>query len=155
MIASLNIMAKTFAKIVKMFAGLLVTIIAKRRRPVLILHLEAKSAKMNCENEIYTKNWVRSTWTAKSQPGKSQRSKAITSAWWRNHWLSAEVSKLTYADTSSDDVTRADVAELMMLVDRVLARVGAWKRMKRICGTWWRVILTSRILAVCVGAWKV
>ena len=56
MIASLNIMAKTFAKIVKMFAGLLVTIIAKRRRPVLILHLEAKSAKMNCENEIYTKN---------------------------------------------------------------------------------------------------
>ena len=56
MIASLNIVAKTFAKIAKMFAGLLVTIIAKRRRPVLILHLEAKSAKMNCENEIFTKN---------------------------------------------------------------------------------------------------
>ena len=27
-----------------------------------------------------------------------------------------------------DNVTRADVAQLMMLTDRVLARVGAWKR---------------------------
>ena len=39
MIASLNIMAKTFA-------GLSVTIIVTRRRPALILHLEAKLAKM-------------------------------------------------------------------------------------------------------------
>ena len=60
MIASLNIVAKTFA-------GLLVTIIVTRRRPVLILHLEAKLAKMDCKNEIYTKNWVRSTWLQKSQ----------------------------------------------------------------------------------------
>ena len=67
MIASLNIVAKTFAKIAKMFAGLLATIIATRRRLVLILHLEAKYAKMNCKNEIYAKNWVKSTWTAKSQ----------------------------------------------------------------------------------------
>ena len=61
MIASLNIVAKMFAKIAKTFAGLLVTIIATRRRPVLIIHLEAKYAKMNCKNEIYAKNWVRST----------------------------------------------------------------------------------------------
>ena len=67
MIASLNIVAKTFAKIAKMFAGLLATIIATRRRLVLILHLEAKYAKMDCKNEIYAKNWVKSTWTAKSQ----------------------------------------------------------------------------------------
>ena len=80
LIASLNIMAKTFAKIVKTFAGLLVTIIAKRRRHVLILHLKEKSAKMNCKNEIYAKNWIRNTWTAKSQPEKSQRSKVMTSA---------------------------------------------------------------------------
>ena len=26
-----------------------------------ILHLEAKYAKMDCKNEIYAKNWVRST----------------------------------------------------------------------------------------------
>ena len=67
MIASLNIVVKTFAKIAKMFAGLSVTIIATRKRPVLILHLEAKYAKIDCKNEIYKKNWVRSTWTAKSQ----------------------------------------------------------------------------------------
>ena len=70
MIASLNIVAKTFAKIAKTFAGLLATIIATRRRPVLIFHLEAKYAEMDCKNEIYSKNWVRSTWTAKINPGK-------------------------------------------------------------------------------------
>ena len=58
MIASLNIVAKTFAK---MFARLSATIIATRRRPVPILHLEAKYEKINYKNEIYAKNWVRST----------------------------------------------------------------------------------------------
>ena len=61
MIASLNIVAK-------MFVGLLVTIIATRRRPIFILHLKAKYAKMDCKNEIYVKNWLRSTWIVKSQP---------------------------------------------------------------------------------------
>ena len=64
-IASLNTVAKTFAKIAKMFAGLSATIIATRRSPVLIFHLEAKYEKIDCKNEIYAKNWVRSTWTAK------------------------------------------------------------------------------------------
>ena len=66
MIVSINIMAKTFAKITKTFVGLSATIVAIRRRLVFILHLEAKYAKMDCKNEIYVKNWVRSTWTAKS-----------------------------------------------------------------------------------------
>ena len=52
MIANLNIVSKTFAK---MFVGLLATIIAIRRRHVLILHLEAKYAKTDCKNEIYAK----------------------------------------------------------------------------------------------------
>ena len=59
MIASLY-MAKTFAKIAKTFVGLLVTIVAIKRRPVLILRLEAKYAqkkkKKDCKNEIYVKN---------------------------------------------------------------------------------------------------
>ena len=67
MIASLNIMVKTFTKIAKTFVGLLTMIVAKGRRLVCILHLEAKYAKINCKNEIYTKNWIRSTWIAKSQ----------------------------------------------------------------------------------------
>ena len=62
-----------FAKIAKTFVGLLVTIVAKGRRLVLILHLEAKYAKIDCKNEIYAKNWVKSTWTAKVNPKKSQR----------------------------------------------------------------------------------
>ena len=56
MIASLNIVAKMFAKIAKMFVGLSAMIIAKGRRPVLILHLEVKYAKTDCKNEIYAKN---------------------------------------------------------------------------------------------------
>ena len=60
-------MAKMFAKIAKTFVGLSVTIIAIKRRPVLILYLEAKNGKIDCKNEIYAKNWVKSTWTAKSQ----------------------------------------------------------------------------------------
>ena len=58
-------MAKTFAKIAKTFVGLLAMIVAKGRRLVLILHFEAKYAKIDCKNEIYAKNWVRSTCTAK------------------------------------------------------------------------------------------
>jgi len=42
MIASLNILAKTFAKIAKTFVELSTTIIATRRRHALILHLEYK-----------------------------------------------------------------------------------------------------------------
>ena len=61
MIASLNIVAKTFAKIAKTVVELSATIIATRKIPVLILHLEAKYAKMVCKNEIYAKNWVKST----------------------------------------------------------------------------------------------
>ena len=49
-------MAKTFAKIAKTFVGLSGTIVAIKRRHVLILHLEAKYAKMDCKNEIYAKN---------------------------------------------------------------------------------------------------
>ena len=56
MIASLNIMANTFAKIAKTFIGLSMTIVVIRRRPILFLHLEAKYAKMDNKNEIYAKN---------------------------------------------------------------------------------------------------
>ena len=56
MIASLNIVAKTFAKITKTFVELSAMIIATRRRHILIFHLEAKYAKTNYKNEIYAKN---------------------------------------------------------------------------------------------------
>ena len=63
-------MAKTFAKIAKTFSGLSTTIIATRRRHVLILHLEATYAKIDYKNEIYVKNWIMSTWTEKVNPGE-------------------------------------------------------------------------------------
>ena len=49
-------MAKMFAKIAKTFVELSTTIVAKGRRLVLILHLEAKYVKTNYKNEIYAKN---------------------------------------------------------------------------------------------------
>ena len=83
-----------FANIAKTFVGLLATIVAKGRKLVLILHLEAKYAKMDYKNEIYVKNWVRSTWTA-----KSQRSKSTTSQ--------SQRSKSTLVnDDVADDVSR-------------------------------------------------
>ena len=65
-------MVKTFTKITKTFARLSMTIIVKGRILVLILHLEAKYAKMDCKNEIYAKKKkrVRSTWTTKVNYGK-------------------------------------------------------------------------------------
>ena len=56
MIASLNIMAKTFAKIAKTFVRLLATIVAIKIRPMRIFHLEAKYAKIDYKNEIYAEN---------------------------------------------------------------------------------------------------
>ena len=68
MIVSLNIVAKTFAKIAKKFAQLSATIIATKRRHVLILHLEAKYAKMDCKNKIYAKKLGKKNPDCKNQP---------------------------------------------------------------------------------------
>ena len=85
MIVSLNIMAK-------MFAGLSATIIATRRRPVLILHFEEKYTKMDCKNEIYMKNWVKRTWIAKVNLGEKSTVKV-------NIWSKSTVlSTMTSAD---------------------------------------------------------
>ena len=67
LIASLNIMVRTFAKIAKM--------LFTKRRLVLILHLEAKNAKMDCKNEIYAKKKLgkKHPDNKKINPGKSQR----------------------------------------------------------------------------------
>ena len=91
LIASLNIMAKMFAKIAKTFVGLSVTIIAIKRRPVLILHLEEKNGKIDYKNEIYAKNWVKSTWTA-----KSQRSTLLKSRWPTLRRVNCQKSKSTW-----------------------------------------------------------
>ena len=87
-----------------MFAGFSATIIATRRRPVLILHLEEKYAKIDCKNEIYAKNWVRSTWTTKVNSSKkstlsqSQRKSTVWSTSWPT-MMSAD-----WLVTSADDV---------------------------------------------------
>ena len=67
MITSLNIIAKMFAKFAKMFIELSLTIVAIRRKFVLVLHLVEKYAKMDYKNEIYAKISVRSTRSTKSQ----------------------------------------------------------------------------------------
>ena len=97
MIASLNIMVKTFAKIAKTFVGLLAMIITIRRRHVLILHLELKYAKMESTQKI----GLRALGLQKSQrlKSKSQRSTAsstkstvMTSAGQRKQLTDADLS---------------------------------------------------------------
>ena len=74
MIASLKIMANTFAKIAKTFIRLSMTIVAIRRRPILALHLEAKYAKMDCKTEIYAKKLSKEHLDCKKlTPKESQR----------------------------------------------------------------------------------
>ena len=113
-------MAKTFAKIAKTFARLSMTIIATRRRPVLILHLEAKYAKIDCKNEIYAKNWVRSTWTAKFN-GQSQWSKSTLV----NVLVNDDVAVMTSLGLTSARGTWC-----------VTARDGAWGRVEDPGGAW-------------------
>ena len=74
------------------------TIITTRRRHVLILHLKAKYAKIDCKNEIYTKNWIRSTWTAKVNSDKKSTVK-----------VNGQLKSTVNADVSrcvADDVSR-------------------------------------------------
>ena len=59
------------------------------------------------------------------------------------------------ANASSDDVTRADMAEMMTSADRVLACGSVWRRVTKSGGTWRRVPVTPRIIVAHGGAWKV
>ena len=127
-------MAKTFAKT---FARLSTTIIATRRIPVLILHLEAKYAKIDCKNEIYAKNWVRSTWTAKVNSGKKSTVKVNG----QSQRLSTSWSTMTSAnDVAVMTSPRADVSKRNLARDsawmRVGARDGAWRRVADPGGAW-------------------
>ena len=144
-----------FAKIAKMFVGLSTTIIETRRKLVLILHLEAKYAKIYCKNEIYAKNWVRSTWTAKVNSGKKStiNSQKVKVNAWKSQLPEVNVnlemtSAMTRSDDVSDDATRTDVARWHRsdVSRRVHAREGAWDIGRRvaeltenIAGTWGRV----------------
>ena len=131
MITSLNIVAKTFAKIVKTFARLSATIIATRRKLVLILHLETKYAKMDCKNEIYAKNLVMSTWIAKSQRlrkinGQSQQSNPRVKRWRQRL---TQVSDVSNAQRGLTSATRSEgwrQQEGWGTWKRVRAREGAW-----------------------------
>ena len=147
-IASLNTVAKTFAKIAKTFAGFSTTIIATRRRPVLILHLEAKYAKIYCKNEIFAKNWVRSTWTAKVN-GQSQPSvkvnddvsrcgrwcQQVTWQWWRHLRLTTAGEGLARGCawrkySAREEVCRcmeARVTHKALTQNLWVAREGAWR----------------------------
>ena len=101
-------MAKTFAKIAKTFVGLLATIVAKRRI-ALILHLEAKYAKMDCKNEIYTKKKGKEHLDYKSQLWQEVNSQSqwpVKVNGQRSTMTSAGAWRMTSADDVVDDVSR-------------------------------------------------
>ena len=108
MIASLNIVVKTFTKIAKTFAGLSATIIAKRRRPVLILHLVAKSAKIELQKWNLCEKLGKEHLDSKKSTQK--KSTLMMLAWWRNRWLSVDVLLTQALMMWLDDITKADVA---------------------------------------------
>ena len=111
-------MTKTFAKIAKTFAGLSTTIIATRRRPVLILHLEAK---IYCQNEIYAKNWVRSTWTAKVNSDKKSTVKVNSKS--KSTLVNGLVNVLV-----NDDVAVTSANDVAMMTSLGLTSVrGTWR----------------------------
>ena len=63
MIASLNIMAKTFAKIAKVFVGLLATIVAIKRKPGLQKVNDQRRSKSTRESMLVKVNDGRSRMT--------------------------------------------------------------------------------------------
>ena len=109
--------------------------------------------KTDCKNKIYTKNWVRRTWTAKVN-GQS-KSMAGQSQW-----------SMVRQMTSQDDIEMTSADEWMLTqlgltwhiwwrqrtkFWRVGARGGAWRRVKSIGGAcqqrrefWWRVEARGR-----------
>ena len=135
-------------------------IIATRRRPVLILHLQAKYAKIDYKNEIYAKNWVRSTWTAKVNSGKkSQRLKSTLVNGQVNSW-----SMMTSADAVADDVSRwrgrwrhigLMSAEEPGACRRMSAHGGSWRRVTARGLYWRRVEARASDAENSGGAWKV
>ena len=86
------------------------TIVAIRRRSVLIFNLEEKYAKTNCKNEIYVKNWIKSTWIAKSQLWQKINDQLCQS---QSQRLKSQLPKVKVKleMTRADDVIKADVAK--------------------------------------------
>ena len=86
------------------------TIVAIRRRSVLIFHLEEKYAKTNCKNEIYVKNWIKSTWIAKSQLWQKINDQLCQS---QSQRLKSQLPKVKVKleMTRADDVIKANVAK--------------------------------------------
>ena len=108
MVASLNSMAKTFTKLVKTFAGLLTTIVAKGRRLVLILHLEVKYEKWTTKMKSTQKKLGKEHLDYKSQLWqKSQQSKLTFG---QSQWSGQRKSTVWSTQVNSlSTMTSADV----------------------------------------------
>ena len=73
-------MAETFAKITKTFIGLSVMIVAIKRRPILILQLEVKYAKMKSIWKKLGKEYLDYKKPMVKPASKSQQSKSTSKA---------------------------------------------------------------------------
>ena len=118
------------------------TIIATRRRPVLILHLEAKYAKIDCKNELgkehldCKKSTLAKSQRSKSTVSQSQRSKSMLVNGLVNVLVNDDV-----AVTSANDVAMMTSLGLTSARGprRVTARGGAWRRVEDPGGAWRRM----------------
>ena len=124
MIASLNIVVKTFYENCKNICWIVGDDYCNKKKTCHILHFKEKYAKIDCKNEIYAKNWVGKTGTAKVNLEKSKRSKSTV-------W-----SMMTSTDMM-DDVSRwwtmtSALANMAMMTSAGI-EFGAW-------GTWLRLV---------------
>ena len=101
------------------------------------------------------KNWVRRTWTEKSQLEKSTA-----------NGRKSQRSTIGQRSTNEDDVNRsvdadearADVAKMMMSADQAPTRGSAWRRVIRVAeslsGAWGRVwsLMAARVPQMCRSA---
>ena len=129
-------MAKTFAKIAKTFVGLLAMIVAKGRRLVLIFHLEAKYAKMDCKSQPWKKSIVNSPKVkVKAERVNCLRSKSI---WrWRQRWRELMTQ-----------------LGLMWQDDVVVMSTGAWERVREREGVGRRMWRVAELIENVTSAWR-
>ena len=129
-----------------------------RNKNILFIHLEKQYAKTDSKNEIYAKNWVRRTWTEKSQPREKStvngQSKSTVKLKVNGQ---IQNQKMTSADGASSDVSKLlGPTSAMMLakqlthVRRVTAGEGSWRARAGVCGRVWRMIGGTATLS---GAW--
>ena len=79
-----------------------------RKKNILLIHLGTQYAKTDCRNEIYTKNWVRRTWSGKKSTGRSTvKVRSTANGQSQRSTVNAGQRSMVKRSTTGDDVSRS------------------------------------------------